>query len=280
MLLKEKRIQTILYEKAISQLKQKQNYLQNLILISGIVILTILIVLIILIYQRKKYIQKEIKNIIELKEEKRRTKAIVETQEREKDRIARELHDGIGQLLSAASMYFSKLSDDILIISPDKKTNYEHSITILNDACNELRKISNYMMPRSLTKSGLIPALEDMLSSVFSKINIHYNFETYGIQERLTNYQEIGLYRIAQELVTNIIKHANASTVSVQLFKNKNMIILIVEDNGKGINNENKGSGGIGLMNITSRTDILEGSFEIEKAPKKGTVATIRIPTN
>ncbi len=226
---------------------------------------------------RKHYRQKQLLKDLEIKEEKLRTKAIFDTQEKEHERIARELHDGIGQLLSAASLYFSGLSEDILTSIPDKKEKYDHSIKILNDACNKLRIISHQMMPRVLISDGLIPAMEDMLSISFSKTGTKYNFETFGITGRIKNNIEVVLFRISQELVNNILKHAQANEVSVQLFKNNNMIILMVEDDGKGISDKHI-KDGIGLRNIISRADTVNGSFNIEKSPNKGTVATVRIP--
>ncbi|MFC2086225.1 tetratricopeptide repeat protein [Bacteroidota bacterium] len=271
---KEKEIEILNNEKAIGQLKIRQKSLQVVILVIAIILLLIISSLFIL---RKHYRQKQLLKDLEIKEGKLRTKAIIDTQEKERERIARDLHDGIGQLLSAASLYFSKLSEDILTNIPDKKENYDQSIKILNDACSELRIISHQMMPRVLINDGLIPAMEDMLSISFSKTKTKYNFETFSISGRLKSNIEVVLFRISQELVNNILKHAQATEVSVQLFKNKNMIILMIEDDGKGICDDHV-KDGIGLRNIISRADTVNGSFNIEKSPNKGTIATVRIP--
>ncbi len=107
---------------------------------------------------------------------------------------------------------------------------------------------------------------------------ISYEFEHFGIQERLKENVEISLYRVGQELVNNILKHSKATKVSVQLFKNQSKIIMVVEDNGKGIAS-NK-SEGHGLLNMKSRINMLKGELNLEPSPNSGTLATIRIPIN
>lgn len=271
---KEKEIELLKQEKEINVLQLERRKLTIILLIIS-VLLVILLFLAIYIQIRSK--QKQLLKERQLLEEKEKTKAIIETQEKERERIARDLHDGIGQLLSAASLYFGQLSNEIKAEIPGKQENFDHSVKILNDACSELRTISHQMMPRVLTRNGIIAAIEELLSFTFSKTSMKYTFDTFGLKDRIESNKEIGLYRICQELLNNIIKHADASEVSVQLFKNKNMIILLVEDNGKGIDLD-KDVKGIGLKNITSRTDAMNGSFEIEKGPTNGTVCTVRIP--
>jgi len=271
---KEKEIELLKQEKEISALQLERRKLTIILLIIS-VLLVVLLFLAIYIQIRSK--QKQLLKERQILEEKEKTKAIIETQEKERERIARDLHDGIGQLLSAASLYFGQLSNEIKAEIPGKQENFDHSVKILNDACSELRTISHQMMPRVLTRNGIIAAIEELLLFTFSKTTMKYTFDTFGLKERIDSNKEIGLYRICQELLNNIIKHADAKEVSVQLFKNKNMIILLVEDDGKGFELD-KDVKGIGLKNITSRTDAMNGSFEIEKGPTNGTVCTVRIP--
>jgi len=134
------------------------------------------------------------------------------------------------------------------------------------------------MMPRILQEDGLIPALSDMLEKSFRFSPIQYEFEHYGISDRFREGVEIGLYRISQELVNNIIKHSGANRVSVQLFKNGKYLVLLVEDNGKGFEMNELEKSGIGLMNITSRVETIQGEFNLSPSPQSGTLATIRIP--
>ena len=147
----------------------------------------------------------------------------------------------------------------------------------MQDSADEVRVISHQMMPKALTELGIIEALGDMLDKSLGKIDIDFEFEHFGIKDRLAEKIEVSLYRICQELVNNIIKHSEAKQVHVQLFKNKGKAILIVEDNGKGIQ-ENEVSDGHGLLNIKSRLNSLNGEVNYEPSPNSGTTATVRIP--
>ena len=134
------------------------------------------------------------------------------------------------------------------------------------------------MMPGALVESGLIPALEDMLNKSLSKSAVSYNFEHSNINERVDKNIETNLYRISQELVQNIYKHSGATEVNIQLFKSQNRLILMVEDNGIGMNTEDGAKKGMGLLNITARVKSMKGELSIEPGPFAGTVITIRIP--
>jgi len=124
---------------------------------------------------------------------------------------------------------------------------------------------------------GLISAVEDMLEKSLGITEISYEFEHFDIKGRYKESIEIGLYRICQEIVNNIIKHSGATEVSIQLFENKSNLILIAEDNGVGIDMERK-SDGIGLKNISSRADSFNGRVDFSPSPESGTLVTVRIP--
>ena len=132
------------------------------------------------------------------------------------------------------------------------------------------------MMPRALTELGLIEAISDMLEKSLGMSTIKYEFEHFGIDERLSEKVEVSLYRVTQELINNIIKHSNAKKVNVQLLKNAGKVILIVEDDGKGISISK--TDGHGLLNMKSRINTLHGELNLEPSPNSGTLATIRIP--
>jgi signal transduction histidine kinase len=134
------------------------------------------------------------------------------------------------------------------------------------------------MMPRALQERGLLPAISDMLEKSLGLTAIRYKLEHYKVQDvRFDERVEVGVYRVCQELVSNIIKHSGATEVMVQLLFSKKYLILIVEDNGRGFSSENSSSG-IGLMNMTSRINTVNGDITMEPSPESGTVATIRIP--
>lgn len=210
---------------------------------------------------------------IRIEEQQKGLAAIIQAQEDERKRIAKDLHDGIVQQLGGLKLGLQK----IFANKEDEETN--KIVEILDDSANELRALSHKMMPRSLGELGLIPALTDMLENSLGHTKIHYQFEHYGIKGRMKEAVEIAIYRIAQELVNNVIKHSQGDKVNIQLLKNPNNIIFIVEDNGRGMAGENRKEG-IGLMNIASRLNTIQGKVNYEPSPESGTLATIVIPVD
>ncbi|MFN0033201.1 MAG: tetratricopeptide repeat protein [Flavobacteriales bacterium] len=213
-----------------------------------------------------------------LKERERGIEAVFAATEDERKRIAKDLHDGVGQQLSGLRMSFESLSIEVKSSQPDKASAIERLSSILDEACKEVRNISHQMMPKALSESGLVAAIDDMLHKSFSLTDIRYRFEHFKVDaERFNEKVELGLFRVSQELVNNIMKHSSASEVVVQLFKSKNNLVLIVEDNGKGFVTSAK-KDGIGLTNITSRMNTVDGEVTWEPGPQQGTVATVRVP--
>ncbi len=208
---------------------------------------------------------------IRIEEQQKGLTAVIQAQEEERKRIAKDLHDGIVQQLGGLKLGLQKVFMD----SETKESN--RLVSILDDSAQELRELSHRMMPRSLSELGLVPALEDMLENSLGNTDIKYQFEHFGIKDRFEENIEIAIYRIAQELINNVIKHSMADKVNVQLFKSGNDILLIVEDNGKGINTLQQ-KYGIGLLNISSRLDTINGKVNFEPSPESGTLATIKIP--
>jgi signal transduction histidine kinase len=162
--------------------------------------------------------------------------------------------------------------------SPEEAASVKNVLAIADEASRDVRGIAHQMMPRALGDLGLVPAMNDMLQRSLVKPGLHHSFEHFGIDARLPADVEVGVYRIAQELVTNILKHADARTVNVQLLKNKGHLVLIVEDDGNGIGNGN--GAGIGLLSMHDRARAMHGHIEFMKGPVRGTVATLRIPLN
>ncbi len=202
--------------------------------------------------------------------------AVINAQESERSRIAKELHDGVGQLLAGLKLKFGLLKQT-KVIQEKEQSIIEDSNKVLDEAYNEVRTISHQMMPRALTELGLVTAVNDLLESTFTNTKINFEFSHFNIQERLPQDIELSFYRIIQELMSNIIKHAKANKISVQLFISSGNLVLIVEDNGLGMNVENA-SKGLGLKNIISRIKSIKGEVNFEKGPEKGTIVTARIP--
>ncbi|NOR86369.1 MAG: hypothetical protein GQ527_02045 [Bacteroidales bacterium] len=210
---------------------------------------------------------------IRIEEQQKGLKAVIQAQEDERKRIAKDLHDGIVQQLGGLKLGLQKIFTD------NQNEETIKIVNILDNSAQELRELSHKMMPRSLGELGLIPSLTDMLENSLGHTDISYEFEHFGINDRFKENIEIAIYRIAQELVNNIIKHSQANKANIQLIKTGNHVLLIVEDNGKGMN-LSKHKDGIGLMNIASRLDTINGKVNYEPSPESGTLATIKIPVS
>ena len=209
-----------------------------------------------------------------VKQKEKGFRAIIDAQEEERSKIARELHDGVVQQIGSVILKSRNLFSKNNLI--DEKESQD-VLKSLENSNQDLRNISHQMMPRALKELGIIPALNDLLEGSLALSNIKYSLEHFNIDERLSQKIEITIYRITQELINNIIKHSKADEVSVQLFNTNNTIILIVEDNGVGFSSQ-KSKKGIGLLNISSRLDLVNGDVNFEPSPKSGTLVTIKIP--
>ena len=146
--------------------------------------------------------------------------ATIETQEKERLRISKDLHDGIGQLLSGLKMAWHQLEKTIKIYLPEQSKQLGELSHVLGDAADEVRSISHQMMPKSLLEYGLLAAVEDLLDKTFKNIPIQCDFDQHEMEGRFSQNIELSTYRILQELINNIIKHAQASEVSIQFIKN------------------------------------------------------------
>ena len=191
-------------------------------------------------------------------------------------RIAKELHDGVGQTLAALKLNYQTLS--FKATSRDLAQDLKRLHTMLDNASAEVRTISHQMMPVELEQFGLVPAIENMLKMNFENAPLQYHFEHSGFDNRISDQIELALFRVLQELVSNIIKHAQATFLNVQLIKIKTHVVLNVSDNGVGFDVDATEKKGIGLLNIASRIDAIKGHLNYESAPGTGTSVTIRIP--
>lgn len=198
-------------------------------------------------------------------------RAVFEATEEERRRLARELHDGVGQQLGGLKHRLQHLTH-----ATDASAHAE-TVALVDDTAREVRDLAHQLMPRALSRVGLVPALQDLVHRTFGQGPITAELVHSGVPDMLPENISTGIYRIAQELLANIVKHAHASRVEMQLLRNKEHLVLLVEDDGVGIT-AGAGSGGIGLMNMTDRARTLGGTFIIEAQQPRGTVAVTRIP--
>ncbi len=279
----EKKEKALLKEKAENERLQKEKALTEIRLynrnkwIIGIISASLILIFFILfISQRNKRKAQAEKDSVIISEREKGLKAVFNAQEEERKRIAKDLHDGIGQQISAVKMYFHNLSKGIIETKPELKEDILKVNKMISDTAADVRTISHQMMPKALLELGLVDALEDLLENCFFKTNVKYIFENFGLKKRLPSNVEIALYRIAQELFNNIIKHSGAKKVDVQLMKMESHCILIVQDDGQGIP-ESEASDGIGMLNINNRLSTINGNLNMDSGKGEGTTATIRI---
>ncbi len=202
-------------------------------------------------------------------------KALVTGQDIERRRIADDLHDSLGQKLSAIKLTCENIhSKEKIDRSELKRLSGQ-----LNEAIEEIRNISYNLIPATLNEFGLKSTLLDLCNRLDSTDDIKVSFQAYGVRDGIDKNIEFAVYRIVQELLTNAIKHSQASEIAVQLFERDNKLILTVEDDGVGFDKgEANFENSLGLNSITSRAKALNGMFEIDSQPGNGTLASVEIP--
>jgi two-component system NarL family sensor kinase len=232
---------------------------------------------------RKLVVQKEVSYQQQLKEISQQQQlklaaALLQGEERERKRLAGDLHDGLGGMLAGVKINLSRLSP----ASRDEVFTKDLPVIIhqLDRSVNELRRIARNMMPESLLNSGLETALKETCES-FDAPALKVDFQAYNIEKDITQEMQVTIFRIVQELLTNAVRHAGATTILVQCSQNENTFYITVEDNGKGFQPHRLAAGkGIGLTNVKNRVDYLKGTLDIESAPAAGTTINIEFHVN
>lgn len=207
------------------------------------------------------------------------SRAIIEAEERERKRIAGDLHDGLGQLCSAIKMNLSSLEKQVAFNDKDAVLSFEKTVAMTDQACKDVRTISHRMMPNVLLKFGLATAVRDFLDKIDAR-RLQIHLDTFGLRERLDSNTETVLYRVIQETVNNVIRHSGADTLYIVLNKDEEGITATIEDNGTGFEvREMENFKGIGLRNIASRIEFLKGTVEFDSAKGRGTVVSVWVPS-
>lgn len=200
--------------------------------------------------------------------------AMINGQEVERTRIARDLHDGLGGLFSTVKMHLSTLPRDVPPVSQNQL--YLKTLELVNDAGEELRRVAHNMMPNILMKLGLVDALKEFCANICSGKMLEITFQSFGMERRLDASTEITIYRIIQELINNILKHSGASQVLLQINRHNHHLNVTIEDNGPGFDPDkiNKNTG-VGIESVKNRVALLNGQISFDTRSNIGTTIMI-----
>jgi signal transduction histidine kinase len=265
-------------EKEISEYKMREKVLiiQTLIGIS----LTLLIVGFLLYrnYRHKQALQQQKIKELETEKQLRVTEAVLKGEQQERSRLAKDLHDGLGGLLSGIKYSFLNIKEN-LILTPENASTFERNLDMLDTSIQEMRRVAHNLMPESLFKFGLDATLREYCTGISNSGVITIRYQSFGMDtENPDQSVSVSIYRIIQELINNIIKHSGAAFAMVQLSKSGDLMLIDVEDDGKGFDadliNQAKG---MGWSNIRKRLEYLKGDLSIQSEPGKGTSIHIEI---
>lgn len=277
---KDREIKSLQTEKEIQNLRLRQKNIFNYFLIAGA---AALLIISLLAYRNHKNRQKlQQAKIDELETEKilTATEAVLKGEEQERSRLAKDLHDGLGGMLSGIKYSLSNMKEN-LIMTPDNARAFERSIDMLDSSIREMRRVAHNMMPEMLLKYGLNTALEEFCSEIDRSGVIHIRYHSIGMGTvTIEQTMAVTIYRIVQELVNNTIKHAGAERVLVQLHvsEQEKLLTVTVEDNGHGFDTALlKQPTGMGWKNIQSRVGFLKGKIDVASETGKGTSVLIEL---
>lgn len=250
----------------------ERNTLLVVILIFVLVSVSVAIYLI----QRRTLAQKNAEiadqklNTLLVEQEIKMMNATVLGQDEERQRIASDLHDRLGSMLSTVKILYSNLRGSSSVPSEE---NLEK---LIDEACVEVRRISHNLSTGMVQSFGLKAALNDLAEGVSTIIKTEVLY--YGLEKRLPLSVEMEVFKIIQEVVNNALKHSKAKKITIQLNKIDDQLTVTVEDNGKGFNPEQLRKGGIGLTNLKTRAQKIHGSFHLDSSPGRGTLAILEVP--
>jgi two-component system, NarL family, sensor kinase len=272
--LAQKKEMIMLSQQKIIKQKNQLNYL----LISGIILLLVTIALLYFNYRNKQKLQHQ--QIVKLETQQRLTvtEAVLKGEEQERTRMAKDLHDGLGGMLSGIKYSFNNMKGNIVMTANNAQA-FERSMDMLDSSIKEMRRVAHNMMPEALVKFGLNTALKDFCNEIHQSGALHISYQSIGLDNIVIDQTvEITIYRVVQELLNNTMKHAAAKSAIVQVTKSDDILFVTVEDDGRGFDTNllNKAKG-IGWSNIQNRVEFLKGKLDVNSQSGKGTSVLIEI---
>ena len=227
-------------------------------------------------YKQKQKLQKHRIAELETQQQLTATEAVLKGEEQERTRLAKDLHDGLGGMLSGIKYSMNSMKGN-LIMTPENNMAFERSMDMLDSSIKEMRRVAHNMMPETLVKFGLDTALKDYCNDINQSGALKINYQSIGFKEKeIEQTMAITIYRIVQELINNTMKHAAATASIVQLSMCEQQLSVTVEDDGKGFDiSLLEKSKGIGWSNIKNRVEFLKGKMDVNSVVGKGTSVLI-----
>ena len=260
--------------KEVQLQKSKQMSLYGI----GAAIVALLVALLVFIHFRnkRKLDQKQLQTMRQEKEI-HLLQAVMQGEEKERSRIAKDLHDGVAGMLAAVKMHFTSIALNLGGVLQTE--GYQQGIRLLDEASQEVRKTSHNLMPEVLLQHGLDEAIRRYCNNVANSSKLTVQYDALGEPTRFIDSFELSVYRIVQELLNNIVKHSRASEAVVQITYQPELLSVTIEDNGIGLVKEDHQKDGIGLRSLQSRVKAMNGRIEFESASGQGLNAYLEFET-
>jgi two-component system NarL family sensor kinase len=262
----------------LQQSKIQKSIFLNYILIGSAATLLIISLLTYRNYKQKQSLQQQRIGELETQQQLTATEAVLKGEEQERTRLAKDLHDGLGGMLSGIKYSLNTMKGN-LIMTPDNAQAFERSMDMLDSSIKEMRRVAHNMMPEALVKFGLDTALKDFCNDINKSGALVVSYQSIGMENAVIEQTTaITIYRIVQELINNTMKHAAAQTAIVQVAKSNGNLSVTVEDDGKGFDTAILNHPlGIGWSNIRNRVEFLQGTLDVKSEKEKGTSVHIEM---
>ena len=261
-----------------TQLKQKNNLIY--FLFGGVAAIIIISLLTYYNHKNKQRLQQAKIDELETENQLTATEAVLKGEEQERTRLAKDLHDGLGGMLSGIKYSLSNMKGN-LIMTPDNAQAFERSMDMLDSSIKEMRRVAHNMMPEILVKYGLDASLKEFCNDIARSGVLQISYQSIGMDNAtIEQTTAVTVYRIVQELVNNAIKHAVAKNVLVQLHYTEieKQLAITIEDDGKGFDTASlKQTTGMGWSSIQNRVDFLKGKIDVHSVIGEGTSVLIEI---
>lgn len=248
----------------------------------AMMLMAVFVIIFIIYYQKKQLEQEKKLRDVEKKHQRLLLETALNSEEAERRKIAQDLHDDIGTMLSLTKLSLNQLYKQMNREEARAEFTLHKAQSLVEETIIHVRRITRDLVPTTLEQFGLVAAIDEFIHRLGDSVTltVHFQCDAENIP-RLSPHIELALYRIMQELVNNAIKHANCDEIEIDLHLDKGKLELQVTDNGKGFDTQAVGQGqqgGLGLRNIESRLSVINGAVNYQKPGVRGLRARVQIP--